>query len=387
MNDLNEDARAQARRRLEARRARQGAASSSGTRQERAAFDGARLASGVADKVRQAGDAVGKIRQEGDAVRRTRQQSVVVGGTQRRRGGRKNKLPFIAAAVILILIIGFLGLRSCLKADDPESKPVEETAPVETLELDVSALDRGLLADILDSEDLADELIEKAKHNEDLYWIASHPEAYAVDGDSAQRKLLKLATEEPEAIPFVRNWPESYPSEVGEPCTDADKTGGVPHLYQWDPRWGYTVYSSTTFALTACGPTALSMVYQGLTGNNDLSPYDLGLRAKADGYMTEFNGTDTYFFIDEADDLGLVCYEISISSDSLRSTLRDGAIVIANVGAGDFTEAGHFIVLAGLDEEGKLIVNDPFSAERSSVTWDVDRVISQTRLLYAYELA
>ena len=50
----------------------------------------------------------------------------------------------------------------------------------------------------------------------------------------------------------------------------------IPRFYQWDELWGYTVYSGTAFGLTGCCPTCLAMVYQGVTGNTDLSPYDLG---------------------------------------------------------------------------------------------------------------
>jgi hypothetical protein len=54
------------------------------------------------------------------------------------------------------------------------------------------------------------------------------------------------------------------------------------------------------------------------------------------------------------------------------------------MGAGDFTKAGHFIVLTGIDDEGKIVVNDPNSPNNSSKHWDIDTLISQMRNVWKY---
>ena len=51
---------------------------------------------------------------------------------------------------------------------------------------------------------------------------------------------------------------------------------------------------------------------------------------------------------------------------------------------GDFTTVGHFIVIAGVDSSGKLVVRDPNSAERSMQTWDAQTVLAQCANLWAY---
>ena len=51
---------------------------------------------------------------------------------------------------------------------------------------------------------------------------------------------------------------------------------------------------------------------------------------------------------------------------------------------GDFTTTGHFIVLAGIANDGQVIVHDPNSAERSGRTWDLERVLSQCANLWAF---
>ena len=48
---------------------------------------------------------------------------------------------------------------------------------------------------------------------------------------------------------------------------------------------------------------------------------------------------------------------------------------------GTFTNGGgHFIVLTGIDENGKVTVNDPNSVERSNKKWDLSYIINQSSL-------
>ena len=71
----------------------------------------------------------------------------------------------------------------------------------------------------------------------------------------------------------------------------------------------------------------------------------------------------------------------------MTGALAAGQVLICNVGPGDFTTGGHFIVLTGLDANGDIIVNDPYSAERSAKTWDPDNVMVQTKALFAFSRA
>ena len=48
---------------------------------------------------------------------------------------------------------------------------------------------------------------------------------------------------------------------------------------------------------------------------------------------------------------------------------------------GTFTNGGgHFIALTGIDENGKVTVNDPNSVERSNKKWDLSYIINQSSL-------
>ncbi|QOS69826.1 C39 family peptidase [Eggerthella guodeyinii] len=291
----------------------------------------------------------------------------------------------IAVAAIAIVVALVAGVRGCMAAGAAAPAPDEaDQAPVQQ-QAQRDPIDEDELKAVLGDE-LAAQLVQAAETSDDVAWIAAHPDAYAGDGEAVQHKLLKLAAVEPEAVPFVRTFPDAYPAESAL-GTDDPASGEVPRLYQWDSRWGSTVYSSTAFALTGCCPTSLSMVYQGLTGKGDLSPYDMGKRASDGGYETAFDGTDATFLVNEAASLGLSCEALAADADSVRSALEGGAVLICNVGPGDFTDNGHFFVITGIDDEGNLAINDPYSAERSNRAWDVDTVLGQTIGLWAYRLA
>ena len=265
----------------------------------------------------------------------------------------------------------------------PASSPVQlivQNRP----EVDQTEIDEQLIVDILGDE-YAAQLLAQAQTNNDAHWIASHPDEYLEDGTIVRYKLLRLAAREPQAVPFVRDWPEKYCAD-GPNYDDEhvdESSNGVPRLYQWDKRWGYTEYSSTTFALTGCAPTAMAMVYQAITGDTSMSPYDMGVYATENGYATEYDGTDGSLFTYGAAGLGLTGTIIGTDSGSLTQALSDGSLVVVNVGPGDFTDSGHYFVATGIADDGSIIINDPFSAERSAMTWDVDTIISQTKVLYA----
>lgn len=51
---------------------------------------------------------------------------------------------------------------------------------------------------------------------------------------------------------------------------------------------------------------------------------------------------------------------------------------------GDFTTSGHFILMTGITEDGKIIVNDSDSRKRSNITWDLDVIMGQVKGLWKF---
>ena len=82
-------------------------------------------------------------------------------------------------------------------------------------------------------------------------------------------------------------------------------------------------------------------------------------------------------------EFGLEAEELSLSRGVLENALAQGRPVICSMGPGDFTTAGHFIVITG-ESDRQFSVCDPNSRERSGMLWDYDRLASQIRNLWAF---
>ena len=144
--------------------------------------------------------------------------------------------------------------------------------------------------------------------------------------------------------------------------------------------WGGT--AGGTVGENGCGPTCLTMAYVALTGRDDMTPADMASFAERGGYTVD--GMTAWSFMTEgAAQLGLTSEELPADASQVRAALEAGSVVIASVRPGDFTTTGHFIVLAGLAEDGTVIVHDPNSAERTHATWDIERVLGQASNLWA----
>jgi hypothetical protein len=125
------------------------------------------------------------------------------------------------------------------------------------------------------------------------------------------------------------------------------------------------------------------MVYVALTGGDDLDPAGMAAFSERGGYVSGAM-TSWSLMTSGAAQLGLVAEELPADAGRVRETLAEGHPIICSVRPGDFTTVGHFIVLAGLAENGEAIVQDPNSAERSARTWDIQRVLDQCANLWAF---
>ncbi len=126
----------------------------------------------------------------------------------------------------------------------------------------------------------------------------------------------------------------------------------------------------------------MSMVYAGLFKNTSMSPSDMAEYCIDKNYYSQDTGTSWVMMLDGAKDLGLDAKKISLNS--IKTELERGKPVICSMAPGDFTDQGHFIVLAGIDNKGKIIVNDPNSAARSEKHWNLKKLQGQMKAAWSY---
>ena len=102
----------------------------------------------------------------------------------------------IAVALVALALLLF-GIRGCMSSSVPQPAPAEtDQSPVEQPQPPRDPIDEAALSSIL-GDDLTAQLVQAAASDDDVAWIAAHPDAYAVDGEAVQLKLLRLAATEP----------------------------------------------------------------------------------------------------------------------------------------------------------------------------------------------
>ena len=195
-------------------------------------------------------------------------------------------------------------------------------------------------------------------------------------------KIIELLDKNPETVDFVEKYQELKDSEPVETIEEL-KDGAIPKLLQWDPRWGYTSYGNGTIATSGCGPTCVSMVVAGLTGDNTATPAKMGQYAVQNGYLDGENNTAWAYMVQAPKSYGIDVSEEQYGKDVIFEKVESGAVIVCSVGPGVFTEVGHFIVIAGV-KDGKLIVHDPFNTENSSKLWDFEEFEDQIKAMWTY---
>lgn len=214
-----------------------------------------------------------------------------------------------------------------------------------------------------------------------IVWNGELNTVYEQAGDVSDT-LRGLVENNPETVDFVRNYQEKKDAPPAEDIGEVT-VGVIPHLLQWDERWGYQIYGDNMIAVNGCGPTVISMVAAGLTGDNTITPYRVAKFAEENGYYEGEAGTSWSLMAEGAQQFGIYGEEMGLDENGIFSALESGNPIICSMRPGDFTTTGHFIVLVGT-EDGKIRVNDPNSVKRSEKLWDYETLYPQINNLWVY---
>ncbi len=206
-------------------------------------------------------------------------------------------------------------------------------------------------------------------------------------GDEAIQEAMEAMYEKnPEAAVFLDNFDGVTEYDLTLDLSDDDAfhtVDSLPYYTQWDPRWGYCRYGEGLMGWTGCGPTALSMVAMGLTGDGTLTPAYVASFAIDNGYCVPGNGTSWTLFSEGAEKLGLTAKELPLWEATMRSELEAGHPIVCIMGPGHFTDTGHYIVLTSCTDEGFNVL-DPFRPSNCKV-WAYDDIKDEIRNLWSYE--
>lgn len=271
---------------------------------------------------------------------------------RRRRKVKKRRHPIRALLLLVLLaaaICGGLRLLDSIRA-----------------EADWAA--RGITV----QEGTASAIAGLARQDSRAQAILDNPEAYPAD-------YLDMLSRNSETLDFVLGYPEHHSDAPAGSLTESLDT--VPLLMQWDMRWGYQTYGSSTIAVSGCAPVCLSMAASYLTGDASVTPYRVAQYAANAGYYVPGQGTSWSLLSEGAPAFGISCRQLSLDEAQINAALDAGHPVICSMSPGDFTTEGHFIVLYGRTADSYQ-VRDPNSIARSEKMWTYDRLSGQIAALW-----
>lgn len=133
----------------------------------------------------------------------------------------------------------------------------------------------------------------------------------------------------------------------------------IPHYLQTD--YANVPYGSSNIAACGCGPTSFAMVASYLTGTT-ITPAD-AVAWCGNSYYVWGAGTSWSYFEAAAKHFGCGSVRESYDANEVLKALSEGHPVISSQHAGLFTRGGHFIVLRGVENGNKVLVNDPNDSE------------------------
>ena len=127
----------------------------------------------------------------------------------------------------------------------------------------------------------------------------------------------------------------------------------------------------------------MAMILTNLT-EEEVSPVEAANWSLNNGHRVKGNGTSWEYFDDISEEYGVDCLQQTVSTDNIVNNLQEGKKIIMSMKPGHFTQNGHFIVLTGMTEDGKITVADPSSESRSQQTWDIDVFLREGKQQWSF---
>ncbi len=294
-------------------------------------------------------------------------------GIRQKKRSQQLKRQIVMSGILFVLII-ILGITYNTKV---AAKKAKETANTQDQNADIQ---QGVDEAARKMEDAALGTVsenETAKQRLKRVKKEAKEKGYPED-------IIALLGKNKETVDFVENYEVNKDKPVSKTVSDTLKKGEIPQFLQWDERWGYDSYGTGFIATCGCGPTCMSMVLSGLTGDASITPSVVADYSEEQGYIDENNNTYWSLMSEGGEHWGVTAYGGSTSEDAVAAELNDGHPIICSVGPGDFTKKGHFIVLTKY-QDGKVKVHDPFSQKNSDKTWVYEDIRDQIKSLWVYK--
>lgn len=219
-----------------------------------------------------------------------------------------------------------------------------------------------------------------------IYTIVYNGEAYFADtifhltddqkelaDDYAQNLSLFLGDGMFQGI-FDDNATQGIPS-LGN-VTFTDGATEVVYYNQLDKQYCNKPYGTDHIGGYGCGPTSMAIVVSSLT-DKTVDPVAMSKWAYENGYWCSKSGSYHSLIPGAAKHWGLTVEGCTAAEPQrIIDALSSGKLVVALMTKGHFTSGGHFMVLRGV-QDGKILVADPASYQRSQKAWDFNIILNE----------
>ena len=139
------------------------------------------------------------------------------------------------------------------------------------------------------------------------------------------------------------------------PCDSQIRCHQEVYYNQCDSRWSSHMYSSKnnkakTICNCGCGPSAMAMVVS-TYANRAVTPVEMAEYSMKHGMVQDGAGTYWTFFCSAAKAYGLKCQQLDCRGNmqKIREAIDGGALGIASMSKGQWTQGGHFISVNSFD--------------------------------------
>lgn len=219
-----------------------------------------------------------------------------------------------------------------------------------------------------DEDDKEDEDPSWFQETLDIIFAGLSPKSIVIEEDDIEND------EEDEVMEQSQNKKTSSKSK----STKETSKSKIPLLFQGDSRWGSKPYGTSNITISGCGVTSVAMVVSGLT-DQTVTPDEVAAWA-GPKYYVKGAGSSWALFTGAAEKWNLNVKQISKqNTEEILNNLKKGNPIIVSMDKGYFTTGGHILVLSGVTEDGKIIINDPASRKNSEAKWDLSFLVNQAK--------
>ncbi len=169
------------------------------------------------------------------------------------------------------------------------------------------------------------------------------------------------------------------------------KSGETEVVYynQNDNPWKNMLYGTIrTIGASGCGPTSMAIVISTFTGQ-EITPEMTANWSYNKGYLVQGYDNGRPYAMSSHSLIPALATVYNLNStgiaknnntaEKIYQALSSGKLVVAIMGPGHFTSGGHFIVLRGVTESGKILVADCASRQRTNQEWDIEIIIKESK--------